>query len=228
MALLLVASYPVYANAQNAAILTTPSFTPSNGDILIVKLATWDTATTMGVTNTGSQTFNLIKNAAPGGFSQWCAIYAATVSGSPGSMTVSSTAPTATSYHSMVVERWSGGQLATTPATNATITGASSPPNVTVTTTAANSVVTWASGDVNSSSPATRAYLSSATEDGLQDGSGGANGVTYFAYQTAATAGAQTVGMSAPTNQHWNIAAMEIQAASAPGPTPFQGWGVPM
>jgi hypothetical protein len=227
MTLTLVAAYPLYANAANSNILTTPSFTPANGDILVAKLATWDTNTPITTTNTGSQTFNPVKVVAPGGFNQFCALYAATVSGSPGSMTVSTTAPINNSYHSMVLEQWAGGVLAATPAVNVTQTG-SGVPSSSITTTAPNSIVTSVSGDANSKPPSGRLYLGSATEDGLQDGSTGSNSVSYFYYQSAASAGAQTVGMSAPLLQQWVLAAMEIKELAAAPPASFQGWGVPI
>lgn len=212
MALALVASYPVYNLASTATTLTTASFTPTAGQVLVVKLMTWGTGPTMGAPTGGSQTYASVVTGNPGGFNVWVAIYSAVISGSPGSMTVSST-PSAACYHSMVVEQWSGAQLAATPA-SATTSG-SGAPSATLTTTAPGSVVTWVSGDENSVSPATRAYLSSATEDGLMDGSTGSNSVAYFAYQSAGAAGAQTMGMSAPAGQAWTIAGMEVQAAAA-------------
>jgi hypothetical protein len=220
----LVASYPVYANAQNLTTLTTPSFTPSVGEVLVVKLSTWLTSTSMSAPTGGSQTFTSALIVAPGGFNAWVGVYFATVSGSPGAMTVSST-PSATSWHSMVVERWSGAQVAVTPAVNATVTGVSTAPTATVTTTAANSVVTWVDSDAQSVSPTGHTYNSTSgtvTEDGIQDGSVGANGVTYHAWQTAVTAGAQTIGMTAPTTQKWVMAGMEVKASGG-GPTPVSG-----
>lgn len=224
----LITSYAVYANASNTNALTTPSFTPANGEVLIVKLGTWDTAVSMGVPTGGAQTYLSQQIVATGGFNPWTGIYGATVAGSPGAMTVSST-PSATCWHSMVVERWSGALLAATPVVNTTVSGASSAPSGTVTTTAANSIVTWGSADANSTSPATRAYLSGAVEDGLQDGSVGANNVAYYAYQAAAAAGAQSIGLSAPAGQRWVMAGVEVKAAAAaPTPQPFSGWGVPV
>ncbi|MCP2339170.1 hypothetical protein [Actinomadura rupiterrae] len=217
MAPSLVTSYAVYANASNTTTLTTTTFTPSNGEVLVVKLATWDTAVSMGAPTGGSQTFTSRNIVAPGGFNNWCGIYTAVVSGSPVNMTVSST-PSATSWHSMVVERWSGATLAASPAVNATTSGTGTC-STTLTTTAANSVVSWTSADASDKDPSTRAYLSSATEDGLQDGHVGNNMVAYYAYQSAATAGSQTMGLSAPTPQTWVLAGIEVKAAAtASGP----------
>jgi hypothetical protein len=211
----LVASYAVYANAQNANTLTTPSFSPANGEILIIKLATWSTTTSMSAPTGGGQTYQSAIIAAPGGFTPWEAIYFVNgVSGSPGSMTISST-PSASSWHGMVVERWSGATMDATPAVNGTINGTGAP-SVTLTTTAANSVISTVSGDAQSNDPTGHAYLSSATEDGLQDGHVGSNGVTYYYWQNCGAAGSQTVGMSAPGGQKWALAAIEIKNASTP------------
>lgn len=215
MAPTLIASYPVYQLTQTTSAITSPSFTPSNGELLVVKMSTWDTNVSMGTPTGGGQTFTQAQVSAPGGFNQWAGVFTAQVSGSPGSMTVSST-PSGSSVHSMVVERWSSAKIAASPAVCSPING-SGTPSSTVTTTGTNSVVSWTSGDANSRDPSTRAYLSSATEDGLQDGHIGTNGVSYFAYQTAAAAGAQTVGLSAPASQAWVIAGVEIQASAGGG-----------
>lgn len=210
----LIASYAVYANAQNTNTLTTPSFTPANGEVLIVKLATWSTTTSMSAPTGGGQTYQSAVIAAPGGFNPWAGIYFATVSGSPGSMTVSST-PSASSWHSMVVERWGTATMDATPAVNSTISGVGAP-SVTVTTTADNSVISTVSGDAQSNDPTGHAYLSAATEDGFSDGHVGSNGVTYYYYQSCGAAGAQTVGMSTPTGQKWALAAVEIKNGATP------------
>ncbi|MBX6358142.1 MAG: hypothetical protein IRZ05_20125 [Micromonosporaceae bacterium] len=208
----LVAAYPVYANANNNATLETPSFTPAPGEVIVVKCATWDTNLSMGTPSGGGLTFTAAVIVAPGGFMSWCGIYVATVAGSPGPMTVSST-PNGSGWHSIVVERWADAQLATPPATGSGM-GNGGTPSATLTTTGADSVVTWVSGDINSRSPATREYLNGAIEDGLQDGSAGVNAVAYYAYQAAPTEGLQTFGLSAPANQRWVIAGVEVKAAA--------------
>jgi hypothetical protein len=40
-----------------------------------------------------------------------------------------------------------------------------------------------------------------------------ADGVMYFAYQSAAAAGSQSFGLSAPTGMQYVIAGIEVQAA---------------
>jgi hypothetical protein len=119
----------------------------------------------------------------------------------------------------MVVERWSSGQLAATPAVNSTVFGNGDPPSTTLTSGANGSVVSWALVDVAAQNPSTRAYLSSATEENNYYLS--SDGTWYFAYQSAATAGSQTFGLSAPSSGLiWSMVGIEIQAASGGGATP--------
>lgn len=219
----LVTSYFVVSPvAGDASTLSTPTFTPSAGEVIVVKAATWDSGTPSGTPSGGSLTYNRYATGQPGGFNCYCTIFAATVASSPGSMSVTLSAPAATCYHSMVVERWSNAQLAATPATNSTING-SGAPSATITTTAANSILTWVDGDDHSSSPTGRAYVSSATEDGLADGTSQTSSVHYYAYQTATTAGSQTIGMSAPNNQTWVMVGIEVKDAPS-GSTPGAVW----
>jgi hypothetical protein len=129
----------------------------------------------------------------------------------------------------MVVERWSGAQLAVTPATNSLIHDGTGTPTATITTTAANSIITWANVDENSRDPnpvfpgIPHAYLSGAIEDGLADAHSVGNTVQYYAYQTAAVAGSQTIGMSEPSTQNWTMTGIEVQDAATPPPTPPPG-----
>lgn len=226
MAPTLTASYFVQTASPSTAALTTPAFTPSNGEVIVVKMETWDTSISMGSVTGGGQTYTSRVTIAPGGFRPWVGITTAVISGSPGSMTVSAT-PSASARYSMVVERWSGAQLAGTPAVGSA-DGGSGAANGTLTTTAANSVVSWTAGDSQSLNPSTRVYLNSATEDGLRDNNSGANGVGYHAYQAAASAGSQTFGLSAPTGMQWCIAGIEIQAAAGGQSVAPNGVSVPV
>jgi len=205
--------------AGDSTSLVTPSFTPANGEVIVVKAATWDTNTPSGTPSGGSLTYTRRMTAQPASFADYATVFSTIVAGSPGSMSVTLSPPSASCYHSMTVERWSNAQLAVTPATNTVINGSSSTPSVALITTAANSAVTWVSTDNTSKNPATRAYLSGATEDGLADGTADASSVHYYAYQTAGTAGSQTMGMSAPANQSWVIAGIEILDVPAPANT---------
>lgn len=210
-----IATYQVYSAAADTTTLTSPSFTPSNGEFLVVKLTTWGTADGMNAPSGGSQTYSITGPSAPGGFSGWCAIYTATVSGSPGSMTVSAAVATANATrHSMVVERWPvGSSLGGTVV--ADCGGVSSNQSASLTAAGTNSNASWCAVDELSLDPTSRTYLLSATEDGIYDGHVGSNSVQYFAYASLTTAGAYSVGMSAPANQRWNLVGLEVKAAAA-------------
>jgi hypothetical protein len=210
-----IAKYYVSSSGNNTNTLTTSSFVPANGEVVVVKMTTWDTATSMGSVTGGSQTWTSEVIEAPGGFNGWAGITCATITGSPGSMTVSAT-PSGSSRHNMVVERWSNAQLAATPATGSG-TATSGPAGGSLTTTGPDSVITWAAVDLQSVDPATRAYLGSATEEGVDDGHVGSNSVQYFAYQAVPAAGSTSFGLSAPTGQKWVIAGLEVQALGASG-----------
>lgn len=215
---------PSAAADTSNLVTATLSPTPVNGDTLVVKLTTWDTANPMGAVTGGGQTYNIRNTAAPGGFNCWARILYATISGSPGAFAVTGAGTATNSRHCMVVEHYlaaNGYSTAATPATNATVNGAGGPPSAAITTTQANSVLSWCSVDNQSLDPASRAYLLSATEDGLGDFHVGSNTVQYFAYANGAaitTAGSYSIGMSAPSPQTWVMVGMEVLVASASAP----------
>ncbi|MDN5274274.1 MAG: hypothetical protein JWP06_175 [Candidatus Saccharibacteria bacterium] len=217
----LVTSYFLQSSvAGDTSTLSTPSFTPATGEVLVIKAVTWDTGTPAGTPSGGGQTYTRRSIVAPGGFNGYATIFTSVVLGLPGSMVVTLSAPAGNCYHSMVVERWTGVQLAGTPATSSPGNG-SGAPSATVTTTAANSIVTWASMDENSRDPTGRVYVSGATEDGIADGHTSVSSVHYYAYQNAAVAGSQTIGMSTPSTQAWVMTGIELQAQVLPSPGAF-------
>jgi hypothetical protein len=128
-------------------------------------------------------------------------------------MTVSSGTTSAASKHSMCVERWSSAQLAGTPATGSA-SSASGAPSATLTTAAANSVVSWANGDWSGTDPATKVYRSSATEESVWFPAPAGDTTQYYAYQAAGSAGSQTFGLTAPATQRFAIVGIEIQDAA--------------
>lgn len=216
MAPSLIASYLVASSlsGDNTALVT-PSFTPSNGELIVAKTQTWDKALASGAISGGGLTYTPRVTANSGSFNTYGRIDTTVVSGSPGSMTVTSAAPGVSSVHSMLVERWGSAQLAATPATNALNASSDGAPSSTITTVANDSIVSWLNGDAQSRDPAGRAYRSGATEEGLVDGHTLVNSVQYYAWQAAVTLGSQTYGMTAPSNQRWQLAAIEIQVAAA-------------
>ena len=218
MAPTLITSYFVESpHTGDTSALVTPSFTPSNGEVVIILATTWDTATSTGTPSGGGQTYTSRATEAGGGFSTYARVFSTTITGSPGSMTITLSAPSASSYHQMCVARYSGAQLAGTPATNAAIYSSGSAPSSTITTVGTNSVVAWCCGDAQSVDPTGHTYRSPATELAIGNGFPEVSGVFYFAHQTAAAAGSQTYGMTAPATQKWSMVAIEVQAAAATG-----------
>lgn len=214
----LIISYFVKQDALNLTTLTTPSFTPSVGEVIVVKGVTADGATPYGTpSDSQTNTYTSRKSSTSASFTP-CYIWTA-ITGAATAMTVSLTPSGTNNWHSMVVERWSSASLAATPATNGTIQGTSTAPSSTITTTAANSVVSWCDGDWTATSGASRAYnTTSATpiEEGFTGGDT-VNYTAYFAYQTATAAGSQTIGITTPT-QKWTMVAIEILDAGVPPP----------
>jgi hypothetical protein len=204
----------VSSGAVNSSAVVTGSFTPSNGEVIVIKVATSDSTISMGTPTGGSQTYTSRVVSTSGGFRPWVGIYTTVISGSPGSMTISST-PTGSCRHAMLVERW------TSPVTNSA-QGGTGAASSTLTTSAANSVLSWVSADAQSLDPSTRAYLGSATDEGVDDAHGSADGVIYFGRQAVASAGATSYGLSAPTGMQYWIAGIEVQdSGGAPAVPPI-------
>lgn len=214
----LAPAFTSYKQVVSAATLTSASFTPDAGDVLVVKTGTWSTGTSPGTpTDSSGQVWTQQEVEAGGGFNGQVQIWTAVVGeggapSSPGAITVSIT-PGASCHHCLLVEHWPGAQLAGTPATGSAFTNGSAAPSASLISTRDGSVVSWVCYDNNSTSPVGRAYLASATEEAVTSGVGGSNGIFYHAYQDAPVAGSQTFGLSAPATMRYNIAGIEIQAA---------------
>ncbi|MCD2193539.1 hypothetical protein LQ327_09100 [Actinomycetospora endophytica] len=195
--------------------LTTPSFTPNAGDLLVAKIATGDErVTSTSVTDTQGNTWTKRVQSTQTTNNALVAIWTA-VASSATSMTVSAVQTNAASStgfpEGLCVERYSGATVAASPATNTVLIAQGSAIQSTITSTVANSVIVWLDSDW-APAPGTPAYISPASATGTyyQD----ANGSFYYAQQAAASVGSQTYGMSAPTNQKPALAAMEIIPAA--------------
>lgn len=217
MAVTLDASTPaaVYQDANNTTSCVTASFTPPSGSIVVAKTYCADGSTT-SATPTGL-TFTQWATVGTTNTSTRVVIYTATGGGS--SVTVTATFAGSVSYHGLVVEVWTGAQLAATPATHVLL-AAGSAPSDSITTVAANSVVSWACGDwTGVDGTSTRAYRSSASESNFHWATGAYT--VYSAYQVAASTGAQTYGLTAPTGQSPSVASIEIQSSGGPAIPPI-------
>lgn len=205
----LTASYYASQDSPSSATLVTASFTPTAADVLVVKAATSD-GCSFGTPSGGGLTWTSRVNAAGSGFAR-AQVWTATVGASPTAMTVSlTTSGFPTSPHTMLVERWGNAKLAGSPATMSA-SGTSTAPNGTCTTAANNSVVSWISTDSTAGTGA-RTYRGTPTEEVYHPASFW--WTAYWAYQSAASAGAQTCGLTAPASQKWEIAGVEVQAGN--------------
>lgn len=214
---ILLATYQVNSVGGDLSSLVSPSFTPADGEVVIVKVTSesWQTPN-INTPSGGGQTYTqraIISQASE------CEIriFSTVISGSPGSMAITVTFTSNPGHHAMLIERWGSAQLDASPATINVI--ASGAPSTTINTVANDSAVSWVAADWNANAPGTPAYRSGAVEEGIHDVSTG-NYVAYFAYQTTTTAGSQTIGLTSPAGQEAAIGAIEIQGvAGASAPT---------
>ena len=218
----LITSY--FVETSSGATLQTPSFTPSDGEVIVVKAQSnhGSGGTLFSAPSGGSLTYTERQQdkedagVRTGVSHDKIALWTAEVGVSPGSMTVSLTCPADTSLASFVVERWTG-KLDATPVSTAAYYSSAGTPSVSLTTEADSSIVSWISTDWNAISTSTRAYITSSatpTEEQVHD-DGGANFSGYWAYQDAPTAGSQTFGLTAPGGQAWGIMGIEVQGEAA-------------
>lgn len=206
----LFATYQVGAQALATSSLTSSSFTPEDGELIVVKVATADTGCVPSVPTAPGVTFTSQATAGTSGSFGYVRVATARIGTSPGSISITQAFTGTGRSRAMVVERWRSAQVAASPATQAS-TG-SGAPSTTLTTTAANSVASWVIDDWNSVAPGAYAYRSTVNETYLFDYSPN-NFVGYFGYQHAPTTGSQTYGLSAPAGQAWSSVAVEIQFA---------------
>jgi hypothetical protein len=194
---------------------------PAAGDVIVVHLSTWSSTDPMNAPTGGGQTFTPAQISAPGGFNGWAATYVCTVSGSPGSFSITATMPTAT-RHMMAVQRFNSATVAATPAVlSAPVSGVAGSPGsvaLNITTTAPNSVVCWNLVDLSSSDPAGVTYApAGSTQIGLYDAHVGSNSVQYAVRSPViASAGLTHPGLTVVSGAlTWVASGVEIKAATA-------------
>ncbi len=207
----LIAAYEVDSAARDTSTLVSPSFAPSDGEVLVIKASGESfTAPTIGLASGGGLTYTSQANVAQANRTV-ARLFTAVVTGSPGAMTVTVPFSGSIGWHSMVVERWENAQLAGTPAVGSGISNGA--PSMTVNTTASGSVVSWLSADWQALAPGTSGYRSGAIQTGLHDKSPSFY-VAYYAYQNTDAAGTQTFGLTSPTGQEGSLVGIELQGVS--------------
>jgi hypothetical protein len=208
----LVASYSDTegASGANGNDLATTTFTPVNGEVLVVKLATWSQSATLGAPTGGSLTYTERVRYTPPGADCFIAIYTAVVSGSPINMSVASVHSGGDSAHSLVVERWNNANLAVTPVTIRV--NATAAPSANFTTTGPNSVISLLCADY-AGKTGTATYRGTSTQVLAFRVTDLFNSFNW--YQTVATASTTAVGMTSPTAQQYQMTGIEIKGPSA-------------
>jgi hypothetical protein len=110
--------------------------------------------------------------------------------------------------------RWAGGGVVGTAVSGS---GTSSTPSLAITTSAANSAIACINTDWNATS-GTRTYRQVNAANPTERDYFGVAGSTYigevFTYADAGTAGAKTVGLTAPTGENWATIAVEVQGGA--------------
>jgi hypothetical protein len=209
---ILVASHAVVSAAQDSSNLVTSTFTASPGEVIVVVGITENSTDSLNTPTGGGLTYTAqVSNTVASHCA--CFVWTAVATGATSAMAVT-VGTGATTWHSMVVTRWSNARLASSPAVlNTTGTGS---PNVTLTTAASASVIAWGLGDWSATAGA-RTYRSSAIEVGNHDKSAAGSYVADYAYQLCGAPGSQTVGITAPTpGGNWTTVGVEVQHQSRP------------
>lgn len=208
----LIATYTLGDSNVDSAANTTPSFSPAAGEFITIEVSTWDAATGFSVTDSlvSHLTYTKDTEGPTSGFFPYAAIWSTTVGSAPGSMTISAT-PSGNSMHRTTVKRWSSAQKGNFGTTKS----GSGVPSSALTTGGANSALIGVIADANSVDPATDAFLLSATTDQVFDGHTNFNSVQrHVKVADSGSAGAKTVGMSAPSGQAWAMVWMEVQGVA--------------
>lgn len=214
--------YTDLLNTTSGRTLTWGAFAAAIGDLLVVKAQTEDSAASHQLiaptADSGGVTFAKQVECTTANHT-YGSIYTGVITTAPtgGQITITQ-APNGTStLRGGIVSQYVAAKVAATPAiVNTTGTGA---PAGTLTTVANGSIIEGMAGDWSAKDGATRAYLSSATEEGYEFN--GTLATLYWWRQAATTAGSQSVGLSAPvTPTAWALLGIEIQD-NAPAANPI-------
>jgi hypothetical protein len=212
MAVALDASTPaaVFGDTSATTSLTTASFTPPSGSILLAKVWAADGGMTVSTPTATGITFTSRWNIGSNNSTTRLAGFTGT--GAAGSaVTVTATFGGLGNARALLVEVWTGAQLAASPAVHTLDGTGGTAASDSLTTVANNSVVSAMVGDWSAIDGTSRTYRSSATETAYHTVTGGYT--LYGMYQAAATAGAQTYGLTAPTGMKSSTAVIELQSS---------------
>lgn len=203
---------------STSATPKTTSVTVAAGDTLVIIGMTEDQGYTLNTPTGGSLTYTLEQSVV---VSNFCTAYVWTAP-APGSQTftLSGTMTGGSGLWGFNCLRFSGSPgIGASSKTNIT----SGAPSLGITTTGDNSAIVVANADWTASDGASRTWR---TVNGITPTSGNSLEVTYYRNSTtytaygaywndAGTAGAKTVGLSAPSAQKYSIVAVEVQGVTS-------------
>lgn len=219
MTLTVADHWSVPSAAADNTTLTKSSYTVSDNDVIVLIGTTWSRDHGLLTPTCSGQTVNTVQTAAPGAptsFWGWLGVWTIKVTGNPGTITVScAPADTANTRHDLFGIKCTGGDLDVSPATNATVTATGTTATVTLTTQHDGSIIVYGYVDLASQNPANTTYQSGAIELDKYDGHVGSNSVQASAWQSATTAGAQTIGIANTGSLTLTIVGVEIKAAAS-------------
>lgn len=141
----LIASYVVGSPGEDATTLSTPTFTPDAGELVVVKAGNQDDDSPALASITGGGLTWLRKNywlQGTGNYTDAWLYTAEVVISQPMAVTTTWTATDAAGFHGMIVERWTGAAVDNAPATNTVKTGSGAPSSP-LATTGYGSALTW-------------------------------------------------------------------------------------
>lgn len=196
----------------------TASVTLGAGDVLVVKASVENTNVTLSTPTGGGLTWTLRQAYTTANYSPIYVWTASSSSAQTFTLSVGASGTSATWGFAWEVWSGSGGVGASTKGQ-----ASSGAPSLAITTTGASSALSVLSSDWNAVT-GTRTYRTvngftptagGSGESGAYPGDGSSYGAYSSYYPNAGTASAQTVGMTAPTGQKYNIAAVEILAGAA-------------
>ncbi len=190
---------------------TSASITVQAGDRLVVKASGSTSNGALSVSDSASLTWSTTSDTTSG----YNPVYLSTSSAvaASGTLTVTVTRASGSSYFGAEIEVWRASDGFGTPVNGR---GSSSAPSLAITTTAANSAISYLNSDNNSSSVSGRAWrtINSASPTEQQASTPGS---TFFVgtWTDAGAAGSKTAGLTTPSSQKWAALAVEVLAQSA-------------
>lgn len=204
------------------ASLTSASFTPAAGELLVVKAGTAATAATVQAVAGGALTWTRLVNPMVTAGEAPAAIWAAPVpTGQAAAMTVSVTFANTSTNQAVLAgfayERWSNATIAAPANTAARVGSASGLAKLASATFGA--AFTWADFDANGANGTAAGYYGGATPTATIAATPGQFGA-YFGYQLISPVSTATFGASSPPGQAATLVGLELlPKVNTPGAT---------